>query len=529
MSEPTQLPRIPDRAPPRTETLAVSELNDTVPPHRPDPNIAARDRAGGGRTWTDEELLHRAIQAADRDSQVDAQADAPAEVAPPAHVPPFIALLATIIAARIQRACPVSPQERAAARSRLRGAQRHAERAKDELGRLQLALRREAAALREALTPVLGTGLTGEASALTLVALFGLVEAVLAGNGLQAATGINSVLAQTLGLCIAVILVVVFEGFGSALAGLVRDSRRATWIIAVILGAAVMVSGVAYVYAVTSSRTENQAIIDALTKGPVTEEGKLGTARSDEEPAPAERDLSFMIPLQALLMLGATLMAMRIELARDFNERTVRIEDLEDEIELARSQEVAARAAQERQSDQIEEVDQRVAAHTENEHAFYGACAQSYLHEYSLRCRAAGIAPREVQIPPAPDPLDAAVRLVDPPLAAARRRQRDGGAPEAPRPGPGAPSGSGETPVHPPSGSAPRAQRAANGRPGPAPADPASPSSPPRQESPATPPPDTAPPSAPRASPPRPPEAAPDAPSASPPKPASTGRPAWMS
>jgi hypothetical protein len=229
---------------------------------------------------------------------------------------------------------------------------------------------------------------------------------------------------------ISAVLVLTAEQLGNALAAATARSRRLTTVAAVLLLLVAMGAGVGAIISLAASRETNLSFREAVaaSQSGQDESGRIGGNDANAD-APASAagsstavstsaatkpDFSFFVPLSILVLMASTLVAFRVEAAREHNELADRIrraaDDAEDQHELA--EEKAGEQVQALEGDRAVLLD--VAAHVEQERNLFAAWVARFEVEYGRFCAAAGSPPRPVTPPPLPDAGTLILRILQP-------------------------------------------------------------------------------------------------------------------
>jgi hypothetical protein len=118
-------------------------------------------------------------------------------------------------------------------------------------------------------------------------------------------------------------------------------------------------------------------------------------------------------------MATAMLFSYRIEMAHDWNELALAIEESEGDVEEARESRGAAVEAQRRGMTPEEEIVGEAAAVVEREHGLLTLWIARFMAEYHRFCASLKNEPQQLISPPIPDTVDALQRMIEP-------RQQDG-------------------------------------------------------------------------------------------------------
>ncbi|HEV7771535.1 MAG TPA: hypothetical protein VGO66_12870 [Solirubrobacterales bacterium] len=217
---------------------------------------------------------------------------------------------------------------------------------------------------------------------------------------------------------ISAVLVLTAEQLGNALAAATAHSRRLTALAAGLLLFVALGAGVGAIISLADSRETNLSFKEAVaaSRAGQDESGRIGgdepnagapAAAVDSSAAapdtPTKPDFEFFVPLSILVLMASTLVAFRVEAAREHNELVDRIataeEDAEDQRDLA--EEKAGDQVQAVEGDRTVLLD--VAAHVERECNLFAIWIARFEVEYERFCAAVGKRPRHVTTPPLPD------------------------------------------------------------------------------------------------------------------------------
>jgi hypothetical protein len=275
--------------------------------------------------------------------------------------------------------------------------------------------------------PVTGLTLSRTWFLLVCLAPAALIEIIGSTPSVQEAFKLDIGWAILFAVSISATLVLTAEQLGNALAAAVASSRRRTIAVAALLLVIAVSTGIVAIISLAHSRETNLSFREAVEASRETrdESGRIGgevgsasTAGASEfgsaEGAPSKPDFSFFIPLSILVLTASTLVAFRVEAAREYNELTD---------ELAR----ARKNTQDQQDLGHEEVDSAVEAtagesevlqgligRVEEERNLLAIWTARFEVEYGRFCAAAGVTPRPVTPLPLPDVVAVLWRILHP-------------------------------------------------------------------------------------------------------------------
>jgi len=462
MSDPRWVPPSPGSEP------LVSEHRPRRP-YREDARIYARHREAGTTPYTEGEIDARIVANAADLATIDG--DGPLAV-------PFLRELVGIFRHRVFRAPPVSAEDRAIRLRAVPDAEANLQAAERERDRHAHHCRELESIRRRTLRPGLGTSFTrSEWLAVSLFVAMA-VEVLGSVKALEAAFGLNVIFAGIFAIAVSVMLITAADQFGNALAGIVRESRAATRLVAAALVAVAMVAGVLAVYSLAQSRETNTEFAAQSSRSAESGSRDLSNATAPSSPrAAAEKiaregdkrqddgkaklDIGFFLPLSILILAGSTLLAFRVEGAAEWNDIEEAVRGAEGEIEDAAGAVEEARAALVRARGPDRRLLLELSAYVEREHDLLLLWIARFEAEY-LRFRALeGHPPRELEGPDVPVPAEVLAELLrgpgeaPPPQAAPGGSAAAEGAGSAPgprsgeedRPGPAAPPSDGQPPA----------------------------------------------------------------------------------
>ncbi len=262
--------------------------------------------------------------------------------------------------------------------------------------------------------PVTGLTLSRAWFLLVCLAPAALIETIGSTPSVQEAFKLPIGWAILFAVGISAVLVLTAEQLGNALAAAMAYSRRRTAVAAAVLLVLAITAGVFAIVFLAQSRERNLSFREAVQASRETrdESGRIGGsvgappvagATEGGSSGPTKPDFQFFIPLSFLVLAASTLVAFRVEVARDHNE-------LGDEIERFRSQADGQREVAEEEVDGIVEsvegenaVLQDLVAHVEQERNLLALWISRFEVEYGRFCAAGGVTPRQVRPIPIPE------------------------------------------------------------------------------------------------------------------------------
>lgn len=267
--------------------------------------------------------------------------------------------------------------------------------------------------LRRMARPVTGLTLSRPWFLLVCLAPAALIETIGSTPSVQEAFKLQIGWALLFAIGISAVLVLTAEQLGNALAAVTARSRRLTAIAAAALLALAIVAGALAIVFLAESRETNLSFREAVqaSRESRDESGQIGgstgsppAASAVEEGAaiPTKPDFGFFVPLSFLVLAASTLVAFRVEVARDHNE-------LSDEVERFRSEADGQREVAEEEVDAIvgsvegeNAVLQELVNHVEEERNLLVLWIARFEVEYGRFCAARGATPRQVRPIPVP-------------------------------------------------------------------------------------------------------------------------------
>jgi len=385
-------------------------------PFREDPAIARENQTSGRTVHSDEA----------RRARVDAVAHDLAAIEPPDDGPLRPALrdeLLATIRANVAAAAAAGARDRATANEAAEKAEIVARNAAEAEREAERAVRRTRSEVPD--QPVGGGHLAWPWLPLLVAPVLIYLEREIGAPPLAAALDTSPSEAKLVALAIALGLTLAADGLGLVLAGLARDSRRATAVVLGIFVFGIVGCGAWSVASLAASRGHNfaykAAISDAsapFTPG-VDQLGSLSRGGSATAPQ-AQRsttaqaiearvlaagpDLRFMVPLILLSMLAGALLAARASLAADWRERVRRARAAEREHAAAQTVRRTADEEQRRALEALIAADVELMALAERETATVTGLLDRFRTEYERWCARLGTRPRHVGILPLPPP-----------------------------------------------------------------------------------------------------------------------------
>lgn len=262
--------------------------------------------------------------------------------------------------------------------------------------------------------PVTGVTLSRAWFLLVCLAPAALIETIGSTPSVQEAFKLPTYWAILFAIGISAVLVLTAEQLGNALAAATARSRRLTAAAAAALLVLAIAAGVLAIVFLAESRETNLSFREAVQASRETrdESGRIGgssgappggEATAQDASGPTKPDFQFFVPLSFLVLAASTLVAFRVEVARDHNE-------LGDEIERFGKGAEGQRDVVEEQADGIVEsmegenaVLQRLVTHVEQERNLLALWVSRFEVEYGRFCAARGVAPRRVNPIPIPE------------------------------------------------------------------------------------------------------------------------------
>lgn len=426
----------PREVPPSAGTIPlVSEQQ--IRRHREDATIYAEHREKGTHPYTLDEI----------DARITAHAaDLAAAKGEGPVSPPLLRELVALFWHRLFRDPPLDAERRARFEVELSKTTTDANVARERATRAERRRRDLEAEAKLAGNPLTGTIFTQPWTILLCLFPGAVIEILGSAPSLKIAFDISTFWSTVFAVAISAILILAADQLGNALGSAADGSRRRTALFAGLLIAVAVLAGAWAIKDLADSRTNNLAReqqLEAIESAGGDTSGGFGgfdelsgprngaeeeakrEEEADEVAAKAARrqaaieelpgpNFTFFIPLSFLILSTATLVAFRIEIAREWNERTRGIKDARMAAEESRKREAAARQAANDAALPDDQIFQEASAYVEREHGLLTGWMERFRAEYQRYCAVEKVEPRSIVVPRLPLPEEALARLLFP-------------------------------------------------------------------------------------------------------------------
>jgi len=426
----------PREVPPSAGTIPLVS-KEQIRRYREDATIYAEHREKGTHPYTLGEIDARITACA---------ADLAAAKGEGPVSPPILRELVSLFWHRLFRDPPLDAERRAGFEADLSKTNTDANVAREKATRAERRRRDLEAEAKLAGAPLTGTIFTQPWTILFCLIPGAVIEVLGSAPSLEIAFDISTLWSTVFAVAISAILILAADQLGNALGGAAEGSRRRTALFAGLLVAVAVIAGAWAIRDLADSRTNNLAREQQLEaiesaggdtsggfggfdelSGPrnnaeeeakreaeaeeVTAEAARRQAAIEELPGP---NFTFFIPLSFLILSTATLVAFRIEAAREWNERTQGIEDARMAAAESRKREADARQAANEAALPDDQIFQEASAYVEREHGVMTGWMERFRAEYQRYCAVEKTDPRSIVVPRLPAPEEALTRLLFP-------------------------------------------------------------------------------------------------------------------
>lgn len=381
--------------------------------YREDAGIYARHRAAGTSPLTDSEV----------DARLRAHAEDLAADDDAGPAVPFLDELVQTFRHRVFRGNEVRSKAIASYEEDRRMASIRSVLASERRNRALRRVRELASVRKRMRPPVTGLTLTGPEAFLYCLVPGVAIEVFGSAPSLDAAFGLGKELSWLCAAAVSGAMILAADMVGDSIAAASMHSRRRTGIVAGLLAVTAIGACIWAVVGLADSRAHNVAYQEASNLAPTTDaDGSFGAAdpkggtATAAEAAPAKEgptmpEYGFFIPLSVVILATATLVAFRIELAREWHEVSEAMDEFEERAEEAGDEDEEARTALQRAVTPDHEAALDVVALVEREHALLSLWLTRFVAEYHRFRTAAGKRPRTLSMPAVPNP-DAIVERI---------------------------------------------------------------------------------------------------------------------